>query len=283
MLTINRILLATTMQEKGALVPLTLQLAQATGAEIHVVHVREAGSPGHDAESLASWFRQQAANATSYPEKKLIYDVLHGDSEASAISAYAEAKAIDLLVVGTPQNERTAPGISTAHQLIRQTMLPVLVCPTSTRTGGIQAIMAPVDFSKPARHACLHALALAALFRARLDVVHVVRGLASPEATDLASSVASFCADVLGTDAEVQVAVRSGNPAARIVSAAREWGTDLIVLQTHGLAGLSRVALGSVAKRVLHDAPCAVLLLRTYGHALFHAAQRHPERRVSAG
>jgi nucleotide-binding universal stress UspA family protein len=37
---------------------------------------------------------------------------------------------------------------------------------------------------------------------------------------------------------------------------------DLITMTTHGRTGLARLTLGSVAARVLHDAPCPVLLLR---------------------
>jgi len=282
MLSVDRILLATTLREQGALASRTLQLAQAVGAELHVVHVQDPSGPACSAAEVASWVRQQADSLSAYPEVPLVCRVLQGRNPAEAIHAYAEAHAVRLLAVGAPQRERERPGVSTAHQLIRHTMLPVLVCPATASGKGIEALMAPVDFSKPARHACLHAHALAELFGARLDVVHAMRGVVDPEAMDLAaaalrSSVDSFCSDALGADAEVHVAVRAGDPAASIVAAAHERASDLIVLQTHGLAGLSRVALGSVAKRVLHGAPCAVLMLRTFGHALFQAPVRQHE------
>ncbi len=54
-----------------------------------------------------------------------------------------------------------------------------------------------------------------------------------------------------------------GDPAEIIVETARQEGVDLIVMSSHGYSGLTRWVLGSVAERVLHDAPCPVLIVRT--------------------
>lgn len=40
---------------------------------------------------------------------------------------------------------------------------------------------------------------------------------------------------------------------------------SLIAMATHGRTGLARLALGSIAAAVVHDAPCPVLVLRPYG------------------
>jgi nucleotide-binding universal stress UspA family protein len=53
-----------------------------------------------------------------------------------------------------------------------------------------------------------------------------------------------------------------GDPAAAIVAEAREWGADLIVVGTRGLSLAGRLVLGSVSTKVLHDAPCDVLVVR---------------------
>lgn len=57
--------------------------------------------------------------------------------------------------------------------------------------------------------------------------------------------------------------LKEGQPASEIVAAAKEWGSDLIVIGTHGRTGLRRVVLGSVAQAVVHEAPCPVLLVRS--------------------
>jgi nucleotide-binding universal stress UspA family protein len=68
--------------------------------------------------------------------------------------------------------------------------------------------------------------------------------------------------------------VRRGNPASELIEAAREWDTDLIVLGTRGMTGVTRLVLGSVARNVLLHAPCSVLVV--------HAPKPVPPRRSSA-
>jgi nucleotide-binding universal stress UspA family protein len=53
-----------------------------------------------------------------------------------------------------------------------------------------------------------------------------------------------------------------GDPADVIVDQAKESGADLIVVGTRGLSMAERVLLGSVSTRVIHEAPCDVLVVR---------------------
>jgi nucleotide-binding universal stress UspA family protein len=61
----------------------------------------------------------------------------------------------------------------------------------------------------------------------------------------------------------IQTAVPHGDPATALVEVAREIEANLIVMSSHGYSGLTRWLLGSVAEKVLHAAPCPVLVLRT--------------------
>ena len=56
--------------------------------------------------------------------------------------------------------------------------------------------------------------------------------------------------------------VQSGSPPGEIVKAATEWAADLIVIGSHGRAGLRRALVGSVAEGVMRHAPCPVLVTR---------------------
>lgn len=53
-----------------------------------------------------------------------------------------------------------------------------------------------------------------------------------------------------------------GEPAEVITDAAKEVGADLIVVGTRGLGGAKRLVLGSVSTKVVHHAPCDVLVVR---------------------
>lgn len=53
-----------------------------------------------------------------------------------------------------------------------------------------------------------------------------------------------------------------GQPAEVIAKAASELGCDLIAMGSHGWSGVVGLVMGSVASRVLHLAPCPVLLVK---------------------
>lgn len=60
----------------------------------------------------------------------------------------------------------------------------------------------------------------------------------------------------------VATSVRVGDPAEEILGAANDFDADLIVVGSRGQTGLARFFAGSVARRVLLDATCSVLIAR---------------------
>jgi len=60
----------------------------------------------------------------------------------------------------------------------------------------------------------------------------------------------------------VATEVQVGEPAEEIVDLARLAGYDLIVVGSRGLSPVKEILLGSVSSRVLHMAPCPVLVVR---------------------
>lgn len=56
--------------------------------------------------------------------------------------------------------------------------------------------------------------------------------------------------------------LHTGEPAATIVKAAKEWPADVIVIGTRAHGGVRRALLGSVADAVMRHAPCPVLVIR---------------------
>jgi nucleotide-binding universal stress UspA family protein len=65
------------------------------------------------------------------------------------------------------------------------------------------------------------------------------------------------------SDFALESAVRRGDAKREIVSDAEEWGADLVVLGSHGHAGIGRWLLGSTAEYVVRHAPCSVEVIRT--------------------
>jgi nucleotide-binding universal stress UspA family protein len=67
-------------------------------------------------------------------------------------------------------------------------------------------------------------------------------------------------ADRLGVDAEYDLL--EGDAAEEIVRLARTRGVDLIVIGSRGLGAVASALLGSVSKRVVHDADRPVLVVK---------------------
>lgn len=53
-----------------------------------------------------------------------------------------------------------------------------------------------------------------------------------------------------------------GHPAETLVTYARREKIDLLVLGQRGLSNIQRFFLGSVSDRVVHHAPCTVMIVR---------------------
>lgn len=70
----------------------------------------------------------------------------------------------------------------------------------------------------------------------------------------------SHRATELGIAAESDCKV--GEPGLLICEAAKSWQADLIVLGRRGRKGLAEIFLGSVSNRVVHNAPCSVLIVQ---------------------
>lgn len=60
----------------------------------------------------------------------------------------------------------------------------------------------------------------------------------------------------------VEIVLRYGHPAVELCACSEDSGVDLIVINTHGYAGLKRFWKGSTAEGVVHRARCAVLVMR---------------------
>lgn len=136
-------------------------------------------------------------------------------------------------------------------------------------------ILVPIDFSECADQALRTALEIAGDGKARLRVVHVMPHYQrwsieqpfwapDPESErrvqqhleDHVTKVARRSAVRWRSEA------RWGDPAELVVDLATQYGTDLIVMGTHGRSGWSRLVIGSVAEKVVRHAPCAVMTIR---------------------
>ncbi len=139
----------------------------------------------------------------------------------------------------------------------------------------IKKLLAPIDFSNYSMDALNGAAELARDVSAELHVLHVVaphRSLLELESTELAreaamvdqseEELARIRKDVVGNSSKVVTAVVKGPPVVKIGEYARDNKIDLIVMATHGHTGAEHLLIGSVAEKVVRNAPCSVLIFR---------------------
>jgi len=139
----------------------------------------------------------------------------------------------------------------------------------------IRRILCPTDFSPHSRRALDYAVALARIYSAKIEALHVFP-LLMPMLGDLTYAQVIVHLDektrrALSEDLDqfVQPAKQAGvsttallvegEPSSAIVKRAESVPVDLIVMGTHGLRGFDRWFMGSVAQRVLRKAVCPVL------------------------
>jgi len=172
----------------------------------------------------------------------------------------AESSDADLTVVGTHGGSRRA-GIflgSVASRVAHSARGPVLIArrPPQGHPFPVHVLVGS-DGSLGSSAATMQAGRIAARFGSRLTLVHVGTGADSAHRREVAVQSADLF-EVTGI--KPTVVELDGKPSERIVETAGQEQVSLIVVGSRGLGGLK--ALGSVSERVVHTAPCSVLVGR---------------------
>jgi len=148
----------------------------------------------------------------------------------------------------------------------------------------IKKILCPTDFSENSEHALKYALTLATLSQAERRLFHVVEPITYPQSTELFEPVLDEVELMMKMEAAFQTQLEdqvsalkdeyskitgkivTGNTFLAIIQAARDESVDIIVMGTHGRTGLAHVLIGSVAEKVVREAPCPVLTVKHPEH-----------------
>jgi len=137
-------------------------------------------------------------------------------------------------------------------------------------------ILVPTDLSPPSMDAVRHAARLADRIGSRVILTYVMEdklpAMILAHTTDTEEqlldrhreharkALVDVATDLLPGH-EVDCIVRQGADHEEIVALAREIGADLIVMGMHGHGFLVHALAGSTTERVLHHAPCPVLVV----------------------
>jgi nucleotide-binding universal stress UspA family protein len=280
--------------------PLAVDLAVRSGARLHLVQVHEAplaqvypdGLPVYDERwdgairaQTEEYLRSVAQRCMEQAGLSPVTELLDG-SIAPTIAQYAAEVGIDLITMTTHGRggiSRAWVG-SVADSLVRCGAVPMLLIRPKDQDidwsprGDSRHVLIPVDGSELSEGILESAMTLGSLIGARYTLLRIVlpvpfvvgpqiAGVAFDEGgAEQSRLVAESYLDRLKaqiTGAEVSTAtVFHTIPALGILDFAATHAVDMIAMATHGRGGWSRVALGSVADKVMRGTTMPVLLYR---------------------
>lgn len=199
----------------------------------------------------------------------------------------ARSENADLIVLGKSGLgllDRLLVG-STTLRVLRESQVPVLAVKGTEGEGDtkIGKILVPVEISDMVNSALIFAIELARIFKSKITVLYVFRldvyTYEVPASTLILDDLIKFSSEELArrveevtktaseskddTMLEIDTRViQAINPAIAISDYASSNEIDLIVINTHGRKGISRLILGSVTEKVIQESSCAVLALK---------------------
>jgi nucleotide-binding universal stress UspA family protein len=237
-------------------------LADKAGASLRAVICISAGSDRLDHESYVEELCERTGTDTD------LVEIIEGDDVPATISAAAAEQPGTVVCMRTHARGRIAQLVlgSVSEAVVRSGSCPVLlVGPQVETTPSFDRLQVCLDGS-PASEAILP---FAVEWAKRLDSRLWLFEAVSPElgsSADVPDTIyvhrmAERIEDEHGLEADY-VAVHQRDAADGAVDFAKEKQVGIIALATHGHSGLRYAALGSVAMKVAHEAPCPVLVLR---------------------
>jgi nucleotide-binding universal stress UspA family protein len=245
-------------------------LAADFGARLTLLHVASRSDPAARRRHALDLLADQAARL---PDGLVTPEIRAAEgSTAQEIAAAIDEHGADLAVFGEHQtrllDDIFAAGTAEKVMSMARCSLLVVRLPFA---GPYREVLVATEASQPSRVAIRSARMVAPA--AHFVVVHVVdtpfRSLTS-DTLSLESAVLdqgrSALSDWLEApdDDMVEPLVLIGDPVANVVETARERGCGLVAVSSRTTSRVVRFLLGSVASRVVREAPCDVLVVPPY-------------------
>ncbi len=275
------VLVATDFGEQGArALERAGILCRTLGAELIALHVLPDGLPSDlriDFEKIATTrLRQEVSSVHDRFDVPVSSSVEFG-TPWMAILEKADSVNADLLIMGTHSH----PGLldlfrGTTVEKVAKSCDTALLVVANEPTAAYRNVLAATDFSLAAREALemamlvapdaqyrlLHnfSISLRAFLqgRERRDILDAER---RRQREDAERAMTTFIGGLKLGDQAADPIIVEGEPVASILSEVRQEATDLLVLGTHSRPRISEALLGSVARSLMSEPPCDILVV----------------------
>jgi nucleotide-binding universal stress UspA family protein len=133
-------------------------------------------------------------------------------------------------------------------------------------------ILVPLDGSPESNVALPLATAVAHATNATIILLRVVPADEwTPELeSDIRAKLHRLAMELTGTGRSVEWVASVGDPPYEILHQVQQARSDLVIMRTHGRAGLRRAVEGSVTEQVLADCPVPIVMLKAGGRRVSH-------------
>jgi nucleotide-binding universal stress UspA family protein len=235
------------------------------------------GSKQAEARNDALVYLETIRKSNEQPDLHIQTRLVEGDV-AGAIVDTALSEQVDLIVMSTHGYSGLTRWVlgSVTEKVLRSAPCPVLAVRAARHP---QKVLITLDGSPLSERAIEPGLAVAQSLNAAVTLLRVVprvsidgkldeheRGLSRRMQEDLIEEARDYLRARSEAAARSGVAIKSevriGSPADIILEHIETYGTDLIVMATHGRTGLKRWVYGSVTAKVLRSVNCSMLVIR---------------------
>ena len=282
------ILVATDLSDLERLMPFAMDESHRTGARLILLHVvaasgmlssDAAGLPYHDTAGILEF-----ADRTLRPwcemarRDKLVCDALVREGNpAQQVTAAVRQFRADRVLLGTRSRGKLSKLLlgSVAEQVLRSVNIPVMTVGPEAHlpvaSGAERVVLHATTLGETSRPSAALACQIAAQFKAKLVLLHVLPPLDEKEPKGIPSGLEAAALHLLdhlaaetgsGLDAKIEPRVVHGNPSIEILAEASERKASLIVLGATHRSTFQNLTRDRTVYRVLAHARCPVLTLR---------------------
>jgi nucleotide-binding universal stress UspA family protein len=237
----------------------------------------------HDALASNASARLEDYTKHRIPSDVVINKIVGEGNPAESILEIARTKMLDLIVMGThgvSGYESYLMG-SVTNRVLHKATVPVLVISKTTRpfineaegpVVRINRIVCPIDFDTNNSWMVGIVISFAQKYNSAITFLHVMKAARqdSEEEANSRQKLKEITASYSERYDKIELEITKGDPAKEILRISELQNADLVIMGHHTRKPVEDIFLGSVARRVITNSKCPVLVARTLQDAAQH-------------